>query len=362
MLFNGDKNIFGRRKKILNLSESVKTLMLCGLGAVMLIFIIGYFNNADLYKLYTQLQSTSTSNFDKKLAFVSSLVNSTGNADYALALGFTKEQADQMVTSNAYGMGFQNPITGEPEQNPQDPNAPTQNLTQVGGPPVVWTSSNWQEAVAEHNRQYESTGADLKTDGWSYGSNGFLKQNQSTGSYWGSAGRTGNTLMDKGCMWFTLATIVTNVTGNVYGVENLLVDVGYTVSFSNKKWQVSPTIIKVGQDSAHRHPGGTGTVPSTPYDILAACNAGISVSSNLNFSELENCTFSDGEMFLVHIADDTEGRMASTTNREHWFIIYGKSGTDFLIANGGGSARNSGKGDIAYARTHLNCIYKVVAQ
>lgn len=303
--------------------------------------------------MYDKISGQSVSgSFNKKLAFVSALVNATGNADYALSIGFTKEEAEQMLESNAFRTGYTDPVTGDPMNTPTS-----------GSTITPWSSSNWSEAVATHNMNYESTGTILKTDGWSYESgSGFLKQSQSSGSYWSSAGTSGNTLKDYGCLWFSLATIVTNVTGEVYGVENLLADVGYSISFVNGKWKVTPNIGKVGVYPSYMHPGGTGDVPATAKDILSKCTAGISVSNNLDFDELENATFDNGELYLVHIQNDTSHNMAAAPANEHWFIIYGKDNTNFFIANGAGNAKTSGVGSIEYAEGKLNHIYKVVKQ
>ena len=87
----------------LTVAKIVLDFVIVIIAFVLVMFIIGYMSNPDLLDIYNSLGSTSTSNHDKKLSFVSSLVSRTGNGDYALALGFTSEDVDEMINSGGYG-------------------------------------------------------------------------------------------------------------------------------------------------------------------------------------------------------------------------------------------------------------------
>lgn len=162
---------------------------------------------------------------------------------------------------------------------------------------------------------------------------------------------SGSVVSSHGCMLFACAAAKSNLAGELYGVQNLLQDLGYTVSVNNAgNFSVSPKLPCVGLDSSKKY--ANGTTACTPQSIFGTL--GISCSADKG-----NAFVYDNGIWLIHISNDSSHYFSSSGS--HWFLIVGADNDYYYVVNGSGKAGEMG-GKIEkkhLVRNIINHAYKV---
>lgn len=213
------------------------------------------------------------------------------------------EIARQMESENGSG-------SGDPSSMPGSIPYP-----QTGG--TTWDKDSVQDAIQAH---CDAEGSNA--DAWAVeerASGTYLRMKQ-TDDWSEVIADTGSSVSKQGCMLFALAATIANYSNRVYGVDELLRDLGYKVNMDTSgKWQVDPKLPCVGLDPTAITPIGAYMKPES---ILSKC--GYPCSSD--GQKIEQDKLANG-YYLVHAKNDY-GHVVSSSG-EHWFLIVGVDGSNY---------------------------------
>lgn len=289
---------------------------------------------SEIFKRYDSLKPSSSSSYSKAIAFLNTYIQSTGDISLAEAVGVPEEELQQYIDPPAGGGGG-NSVT----------------------PP--WTSGTVNTAL-EAKYQGTDIGVSKGCSLWKVqkdGNKAYIMQYQGN-SVWGSIQNSSSqSLKSHGCMFFTCSAAISLATGNVVSVDDILTKVGYNVRYQSGAYSIGVYLPKVGYNSDYTYNDGTVCAPDAILNRFGVANAGSNIDT-LKSSDFDKC------FFLVHaINDATNHYLSSGSSGEHWFLIVGKSGAQYAIVNGSGSAGGSGGSigycSVDYVNSHLNNIWKV---
>ena len=286
---------------------------------ILLIILISMITDAgvakQVYSLYSSMNVNTNSNFGKQLQFLVSYTQQTGDLTLMEKAGFSEEQAKAVAAGNLTAEDLAN--------NTEQDNSNNSNITGKVGVPTAFNSSNVQSAIDAHCQSWgmsnTSKGSPLwrtKTiDGQTY-----IYQSQ-TEAYM-PIGRTGNTVGKVGCMMYAMSALVSNVKGEVFGIEDMLTGLGHNIVWNDGFKDVPTTVKNVGLgDLSWNHPDGTNC---TPTSVLPKFGVSCQEKSTKGLNTLDSI-ISNGHYALIHVTDSS----GTFTTAQHWFVVVGKSNGKF---------------------------------
>lgn len=293
--------------KVVKIVIGVFSIIFCGILIYLVVDLGG--DAKGILAIYQQVEG-GKGDISKQLQFMKEYIQITGDITIALNTGLTKEQIDDLIDEG-------NPDDKDKDKDPEkDPQGGRTNFD----------SSNVDSAIASHCSSWGS-----KTSDWTYYNHGgsvYIWENQN-GS-WGNVKEPGgSTMQGAGCMWFVLSCAKSNVSGTVYGVEDILTDCGYTAKVDSAgSWSVSPKLPCVGQDS------GKSLTDGTKCTIIAIGNK-IGLNIEADKGSLPNSSSLDlnNNVYLCHVKNDNNLVIASGSMKQHWFLLVGSDGTNYQLAN-----------------------------
>ena len=285
---------------------SVLTFIFLGIALFICVYLIADVGNAqEVLEAYYQVEPTTTSSFSKTQQFLRTYIMQTGDATIGMTLGLSDEDINELINnpggSGGSGGGGTNGVT------------------------TPWDATTINTAIAEHCTSWGG----YDTANWSTQEiNGvyYPRQLQSKALFSGVQNTANQTIKGKGCMWYAMQTIVSAKSGELWGIEDLLTKVGYTVTYSNGVMTTNTKLPCVGLDSSKVYADGSTT--ATPDAILNATGkVTCSGDKGSDSSQIDS-----SKICLVHITGEPTPRQMSSGG-EHWFLIVGESGNNYIIAN-----------------------------
>lgn len=202
-----------------------------------------------------------------------------------------------------------------------------------------------KNAIQEHCSAEGSKESSWKVYSHSTGTYLYMMQNED----WSDAKASNGSLISKeGCMLFACSSAVSNLTHQVYGVDELLRALGHYANMNNNgKWEAAPPLPCVGADSSKTSANGTTMLPES---ILA--RAGVKCSGD--GATIEDSKFTSG-CYLVYTSNDSK-KLVSESGK-HWFLIMGVNGDNYELACVGSGKETVPKSAVGSDFSLLHCYY-----
>ena len=264
-----------------------------------------------IIRSYLGIENNSKSDFSKSMQFLRTYTQATGDLTLALNTGMSQEEAEE----------FYEEIKQPEVETPESPDS-------NNGSPTPWDSSDPDAAITTHCNSWGYPRTVGNSNTWqivNHSSGTYIWQTQ--GSLWTEIGSGSSSLKSAGCMYFCISAAICNTKGVVFGVEDMLKELGYTVSFQSNppKFKTAEQMSYVGNHPGYKHPDGTDA------SLLALLDKfGLQHSDDGEI--IDESKLSSG-MYLCHVKDETANRLSSSSSNEHWFLIVGADGQDYELAN-----------------------------
>lgn len=284
---------------------------------IVLIFIvtsvylmIGSASSKSILIAYNAVKPDSASDFSKTLLFLQSYTQTTGDTSLAIKKGMSEEDAEEI----AKGGTANDPGDGSTTAGVDNSNFGALSLSDQ--------ISELQKSDGGFNYTYYKNY--LKT--YTYDNHEFVWESQSASGPWGSFTPKSKSLGKAGCFFYATAALVGAEKGKVYTIENLLTDLGATVSYD------ASGVFVVNNSPIKDLSGSVGLLNK----ILSNSGCGKTAKdvSSINESKLAN-----GTMYIIH----AKGSIGSSTklystggDGEHWTAVVGitKDGKYLVLGNG----------------------------
>lgn len=272
--------------------------------------MIGSASSKSILKSYNTVKPDSSSGFSKTLLFLQSYTQATGDTSLAIKKGMSEEDAEEIAkggTANDAGDGNNN--TGVDHSN-------------FGALSLSDQISELQKSDGGFNYTYYKNY--LKT--YTYDSHEFVWESQSASGPWGSFTPKSKSLGKAGCFFYASAALVGAEKGKVYTVENLLTDLGATVSYD------ASGVFVVNNSPIKDLSGSVGLLNK----ILSSSECGKTAK---DVSSIDSSKLVNGTMYIIH----AKGSVGSSTKLystggagEHWTAVVGitKDGKYLVLGNG----------------------------
>lgn len=254
-------------------------------------------------------------------------------------------------TISNYEVFKEDTVLGSTETVPSDPYLPgIAGGTSISGVIPKFDGNNLDSALAE--KYGESTASSAWTTE-NVGGNIYVKQMQSCGKFTMISDESSNTMSGAGCMWFACSQAASTWSGTLIGVEDLLTNVGYTVTYNESigSYTTDKPLPFIGSHSGKKFPNGN---PCTVDGVLSTVGISTSDNSSIDIDKLNS------GFYLVHASKDSDHLLSSGNGLQHWFLIVGTDDSgNYLIANGSGAAGKSHSCSIDYTNSKLDHCYYI---
>lgn len=272
--------------------------------------MIGSASSKSILIAYNAVKPDSASGFSKTLLFLQSYTQITGDTSLAIKKGMSEEDAEEI----AKGETANNAGDGNTNASVDHSNFGTLSLSDQ--------ISELQKPDGGLNYTYYKKY--LKT--YTYDNHEFVYESQVSTGPWGSFVPKSKSMGKAGCFFYASAALVGAEKGKVYTVENLLTDLGATVSYDTSG-------VFVVNNSPIKDLSGSVDLLNK---ILSSSGCGKTAKdvSSINESKLAN-----GTMYIIH----AKGSVGSSTELystggagEHWTAVVGitKDGKYIVLCNG----------------------------
>lgn len=296
-------------------TQKVLWVFVIVLVPIMFYLIIDVGSAGEIFKLYESMKPDSSSNYSKSMIFLSSYTRETGDTSLAVSVGIPEDEVWSVLPNGDQSTPFNN----------------------------HFNSQAFDEQVRllkedrSYNNSYYSTMLIVKeVDGVKY-----AYENQTTGA-WTSYSPGSSSMSGYGCFYYASAALVGAEKGSVYTIEQLLTDLGGTVTVnSNGSFVVNPSPISnlngsIGQLNTILNAAGTGKSAS--------------VVNSIDESKLAS-----GTMYIIY-ATAAAGSSTNLYNPNsagmHWTAVVGVSGNDYIVLGNGGRGHLINKTEF-YSLAHI---------
>lgn len=271
--------------------------------------MVGSGDSASILKSYDAVKPDSTSGFSKQLQFLQSYTQTTQDTSLAQAVGMSKEDAEELASGSE--------LLNEAGDGTTD----TSNFSAL-------SLSDQVEALktdSTYNNSYYSRYLKQATiDG-----HDFVWESQpgkNEGAWLGYAPGT-DSVAKSGCFLYASAALVGAEMGKVYTIENMITDLGGTVTVdSSGVFRVSNSpLTNIGGDLSKLN------------KILSSSGCGKTATS---VSSIDESKLRNGTMYVIYAtkANGSSTKLYSTGGQGmHWTAVVGVSSSGKYIVLGNGS-------------------------
>lgn len=283
---------------------------------IVLIFIItcvylmvGSVSSKGILKSYNAVKPDSSSGFSKTLLFLQSYTQSTGDTSLAIKKGMSEEDAKEIANGGTVVDSGDGNTTGVDYSN-----FSTLSLSDQ--------ISELQKSNGGFNYTYYKNYLNTYT----YNNHEFVWETQSASGPWGSFTPNSKSMGEAGCFFYASAALVGAEKGKVYTVENLLTDLGATVSYD------ASGVFIVNNSPLKTLDGSVDLLNK----ILSNSGCGKTVK---DVSSIDESKLANGTMYIIHATKKTGSstKLYSTSGAGmHWTAIVGitKDGKYMVLGNG----------------------------
>jgi hypothetical protein len=277
------------------------TILLIAFIILTVYLLIDSGSHGDLIKSYDAVKPDSTAGFSKTLQFLKTYTQTTGDLSVAMATGMSSEDAEELANGN--------------NNNNSNNNNNFSTLSLAEQVTALKTESGY------NNSYYTNYLKQVSIDGHDY-----VWESQRTGA-WSSFAPNGDSVASAGCFLYASAALVGAEMGRVYTIENLLTDLGGTVTTdASGMFTVSNSpISRVGGDI------------STLNRILSSSGCGKTATT---VSSIDGNKLANGTMYLIYAtrANGSSTNLYSTSSSwgAHWTAVVGVSSSSkyIVLCNG----------------------------
>lgn len=276
---------------------------------IVIVFVIVDFGAANtVMDTYEANTGKGKNSFPKQLDFLISYTSATGDFTLFESTGLSKEEALAAMQQR----------TGT---NPGGPD-PDPNNGGSNGAPTPFTQATVDDAITQHCTSWGMSNTAKGSALWEKKTVNnviYIYQHQNIGYM--PIGFSGNTVDGCGCMMFAMSAIISNKTGKVFGIEDMLKGLGHNIVWDNG-FKDSPTTVKnVGLGNPNwNHPDGTNCNPTS---VLPKFGVNC-VEKGKTLNDIDSIV-SQNHYALVHVVDSS----GTFTTGQHWFVVVGKSGGSY---------------------------------
>ncbi len=294
-------------------------IVICILTIVFL--TIGYSNASALFEAYNNVtkEGNNYSN-QKRLNFLTSYIRTTGDITILTSMGLSKEQQEEILEMV--------------EQEQELANSDSAEFNGFGG--VL--SGGWKQQLdtlyasgIDDSLHYQASNFTIAN----IGGKEYIWEKQISGTFpTDLMGRRINSVGAGGCMLFALCSYISNQTGKLYSISMMCEDRVIDVDFQNNEY------ILGSAENGYPYVGGGGGNLKHAKDLLSAVRSdygSYSVEELSNYSKGQiDSILGEGDWLLYH-ANESSGDqyLSGGSAREHWTIIMGSSGNNYVLLNNG---------------------------
>lgn len=280
-------------------------------GVVLLYLVISAGEAKSVLLSYDSLKTENTSGFSRKVSFLETYTRSTGDITLATSLGVDKEQAEK----------WKNGVIDDP----------TAGDSGIVRPPL---SGTWQDQLTALKNSGSSDASHFNNSNFKIVNiNGqeFISENQN-GQY-PNTYDSNNTVSSHGCFLFAMSAILSNKTGQVVTVADMMRKDGASVSYNGMYGYSAPNNNKFNLDGSDDAAGRILSMFNVNNGIVPLVENQGQVCSDFHTS-VKNAI--DSGYYVLYYCYGGNGVLSSSGGSgNHWTVIVGYDDNNYkFLCNG----------------------------